>query len=87
VRRSCPTPGAHWRDLYTPRLLDRSFAGEDADRLGAEERLLSAAREQFGEVLGRYEPASVAEPKLREIERVVQAGWRELCVTERRDTR
>jgi trimethylamine--corrinoid protein Co-methyltransferase len=75
---------AHWRDLYTPRLLDRSFAGEDADRLGAEERLLSAAREQFEEVLGRYEPTSVAEPKLREIERVVQAGWRALCETERR---
>ena len=73
----------HWRKLYTPRLLDRSFAGEESERSGAERRLLTAAREQFEEVRRGYEPASVEEGKLREIEGVVRTGWRELCGAER----
>ena len=74
---------AHWRALYTPRLLDRSFAG-GAEEAAGEGRLLKAAWEQFQAVRSGYEPASVDESKLREIERVVQAGWRELCGAERR---
>jgi trimethylamine:corrinoid methyltransferase-like protein len=68
----------HWRSLYTPRLLDRSFAG-GADAARGEERLLAAAWEQWREVLARYEPACVEEARLREIERVVAAARRELC--------
>jgi len=74
---------SHWRSLYSPRLLDRSFAS-GAETAG-EARMLQAAWEQFQEVRSRYEPASVDESKLREIERVVKAGWRELCGAERRE--
>jgi len=74
---------AHWRELYTPRLLDRSFAGDQGSAADAEKRLLAAAWEQFQEVRGRYEPTSVGAAKLHEIERIVRAGWRELCGTER----
>jgi hypothetical protein len=48
-----------------------------------EQRLLQAAWEQFQDVRSRYGPVSVDESKLREIERLVQAGWRELCGAER----
>ncbi len=73
---------ARWRSLYTPRLLDRSYAGGD-NPAGAEERLLAAAWEQWQDVRAQYEPASVDDSKLRAIERVAEAGWQALCNTER----
>ena len=76
---------AHWREQFTPRLLDRSFAGDGESHASDEQQLLCRAWEAFQAVRARYEPACVEEAKLREVERIVQSGYRKLCDTERRE--
>jgi len=74
---------SHWRSLFMPSLLDRSPWTADADAARSEERLLTRAWESYRTVRERYEPASVAEDQLREVRRVVERAWEELCGTGR----
>ncbi len=69
----------HFRSLYQPTLLDRSFWRSDEDTAASEERLLQRARDEYRAVRERYEPASLAEDKLQAVRAVVEAAWPTLC--------
>jgi trimethylamine:corrinoid methyltransferase-like protein len=75
---------AHWRAQFTPRLLDRSFAGDQETHADDERRLLDRARDAFRAVRESYEPTALEPGKVREMERVTEAAWRSLCGAERR---
>ena len=70
---------AHFRALYQPTLLDRSFWHSDEETAASEERLLAAAWREYQAVRERYEPASVGEEKLHALRGVLDRAWRDLC--------